>query len=108
MGKPGSGAVAPHQPPEAIAQGKDDEQADAGDDHRIDEAARRSVPGSAAPDEPEVLAGGDQEPEHAAGEEKGDDHGYRPAVALPDPLVDRSEEHTSELQSLRHLVCRLL
>src|SRR5258705_9186367 len=23
-------------------------------------------------------------------------------------LVDRSEEHTSELQSLRHLVCRLL
>src|ERR1035438_1431740 len=31
---------------------------------------------------------------------------------LPDPLagvaVSRSEEHTSELQSLRHLVCRLL
>src|ERR1039458_10514218 len=25
-----------------------------------------------------------------------------------DPLNDRSEEHTSELQSLRHLVCRLL
>src|SRR5258705_4700832 len=25
-----------------------------------------------------------------------------------DPLVKRSEEHTSELQSLRHLVCRLL
>src|SRR5205814_4976706 len=25
-----------------------------------------------------------------------------------DPLVARSEEHTSELQSLRHLVCRLL
>src|SRR5262245_64216023 len=24
------------------------------------------------------------------------------------PLVQRSEEHTSELQSLRHLVCRLL
>src|SRR5262245_64314120 len=24
------------------------------------------------------------------------------------PEVDRSEEHTSELQSLRHLVCRLL
>src|SRR5262245_10328265 len=23
-------------------------------------------------------------------------------------LIDRSEEHTSELQSLRHLVCRLL
>src|SRR5262245_27769546 len=27
---------------------------------------------------------------------------------LPDPPADRSEEHTSELQSLRHLVCRLL
>src|SRR5437899_5235842 len=25
-----------------------------------------------------------------------------------DGLADRSEEHTSELQSLRHLVCRLL
>src|ERR1039458_9216715 len=24
------------------------------------------------------------------------------------PSIDRSEEHTSELQSLRHLVCRLL
>src|SRR5436853_5219131 len=24
------------------------------------------------------------------------------------PIVGRSEEHTSELQSLRHLVCRLL
>src|SRR5437899_6320649 len=30
-------------------------------------------------------------------------HGPRPAVRGP-----RSEEHTSELQSLRHLVCRLL
>src|SRR5262245_63575093 len=28
--------------------------------------------------------------------------------ALPHHLVVRSEEHTSELQSLRHLVCRLL
>src|SRR5262245_64108240 len=26
----------------------------------------------------------------------------------PGPLRPRSEEHTSELQSLRHLVCRLL
>src|ERR1035441_5394684 len=26
---------------------------------------------------------------------------------LPDGTLDRSEEHTSELQSLRHLVCRL-
>src|SRR5258705_3217874 len=30
-------------------------------------------------------------------------------VRLPSPAVPgRSEEHTSELQSLRHLVCRLL
>src|SRR5947199_2194669 len=28
--------------------------------------------------------------------------------ALGDELAARSEEHTSELQSLRHLVCRLL
>src|SRR5205814_7866704 len=28
--------------------------------------------------------------------------------AQPRSLVARSEEHTSELQSLRHLVCRLL
>src|SRR5437899_12750528 len=27
---------------------------------------------------------------------------------LPQEAEDRSEEHTSELQSLRHLVCRLL
>src|SRR5262245_47690589 len=32
-----------------------------------------------------------------------------PTFALPDrPKLTRSEEHTSELQSLRHLVCRLL
>src|SRR5438045_7960497 len=30
------------------------------------------------------------------------------AAADPDCDLDRSEEHTSELQSLRHLVCRLL
>src|SRR5258705_4619225 len=30
------------------------------------------------------------------------------AVVLPTNLTVRSEEHTSELQSLRHLVCRLL
>src|ERR1039458_5117632 len=32
---------------------------------------------------------------------------YRPAAGTVRP-ADRSEEHTSELQSLRHLVCRLL
>src|SRR5205814_8817383 len=31
---------------------------------------------------------------------------HAPACLLP--TSDRSEEHTSELQSLRHLVCRLL
>src|SRR5258705_9398431 len=30
------------------------------------------------------------------------------AVAMVEPKRKRSEEHTSELQSLRHLVCRLL
>src|SRR5436853_4562567 len=46
-------------------------------------------------------------------------HGHRPAEiwphlrAVPQPRAlhatgHRSEEHTSELQSLRHLVCRLL
>src|SRR5262245_63547175 len=29
-------------------------------------------------------------------------------VIAPGPFLTRSEEHTSELQSLRHLVCRLL
>src|SRR5205814_9186481 len=29
-------------------------------------------------------------------------------LGLTKPEADRSEEHTSELQSLRHLVCRLL
>src|SRR5215212_11058954 len=36
--------------------------------------------------------------------------GLDAAVVVPDPgphLPARSEEHTSELQSLRHLVCRL-
>src|ERR1035441_10805934 len=28
--------------------------------------------------------------------------------SVPQHLLQRSEEHTSELQSLRHLVCRLL
>src|SRR5436853_4225172 len=39
-----------------------------------------------------------------------DDAGRRAAHRLPrlPHLFGRSEEHTSELQSLRHLVCRLL
>src|SRR5258705_1124746 len=34
--------------------------------------------------------------------------GTEPVEGTGTPLGDRSEEHTSELQSLRHLVCRLL
>src|SRR5262245_65375078 len=36
-------------------------------------------------------------------QQESEQHAHRAA-----PLVLRSEEHTSELQSLRHLVCRLL
>src|SRR5258705_5681762 len=36
------------------------------------------------------------------------DLGTRGQVAMDNVLEVRSEEHTSELQSLRHLVCRLL
>src|SRR5947199_7113939 len=36
------------------------------------------------------------------------DKGYHPYLALEEGEEPRSEEHTSELQSLRHLVCRLL
>src|SRR2546422_7382957 len=48
---------------------------------------------------------------------RADPHGRRRPVAFPDPLREpgvgpenrpRSEEHTSELQSRLHLVCRLL
>src|SRR5262245_64340816 len=35
-------------------------------------------------------------------------HPDRPAALRHSRPPDRSEEHTSELQSLRHLVCRLL
>src|SRR3989442_10526885 len=34
--------------------------------------------------------------------------GVHCAIQKPDPRVPRSEEHTSELQSRPHLVCRLL
>ena len=37
---------------------------------------------------------------------KSDQRGFESRVAKPEP--DRSEEHTSELQSLVNLVCRLL
>src|SRR3712207_8824056 len=34
--------------------------------------------------------------------------GYDPADGRDDDVVERSEEHTSELQSRQYLVCRLL
>src|SRR5262245_12258777 len=34
--------------------------------------------------------------------------GLMAPAGTPQPIISRSEEHTSELQSLRHLVCRLL
>src|SRR5258705_4837623 len=34
--------------------------------------------------------------------------GRRPVIAAPIAAPRRSEEHTSELQSLKHLLCRLL
>src|ERR1035438_10840335 len=37
-----------------------------------------------------------------------DSEGWFPAPPEYSPAAHRSEEHTSELQSLRHLVCRLL
>src|SRR5258705_4927013 len=37
-----------------------------------------------------------------------DPDGLRPMQTPAARPLDRSEEHTSELQSLRHLVCRLL
>src|SRR5438309_8990049 len=35
-------------------------------------------------------------------------NGSAPAAAIASPISTRSEEHTSELQSQFHLVCRLL
>src|SRR2546422_7433310 len=47
------------------------------------------------------------EHQHAAGDEAGQAERERDADERP-PLRGRSEEHTSELQSRLHLVCRLL
>src|SRR3712207_8544934 len=35
-------------------------------------------------------------------------HHNRRRCQFPEPVLDRSEEHTSELQSRQYLVCRLL
>src|SRR5687767_15665843 len=55
-----------------------------------------------------------QRPQHSAGAAPGPDPGDRPFPGrhlprlLPGERLLRSEEHTSELQSLAYLVCRLL
>src|SRR3712207_7057196 len=43
-----------------------------------------------------------------AGQRGGRAHGLRTGAAVPVRGEDRSEEHTSELQSRQYLVCRLL
>src|SRR5258708_36092839 len=43
-----------------------------------------------------------------SGRDGGRDHVAGKAAGLRDQVGDRSEEHTSELQSPDHLVCRLL
>src|SRR2546425_6815439 len=45
---------------------------------------------------------------HAGKQRKDDAPEDLPSAAAPSPQPDRSEEHTSELQSLAYLVCRLL
>src|SRR5205823_14114228 len=59
---------------------------------------------------------GNDRPRQRAGDRAVDDLGHRRLAHLPEILADpvgdhdrfRSEEHTSELQSLAYLVCRLL
>src|SRR2546425_5877401 len=61
----------------------------------------RAIVGSAGKDERDI-----------AGDYRGDAHGIllhtRVAQGIHDLNRERSEEHTSELQSLAYLVCRLL
>src|SRR2546426_8263205 len=55
-----------------------------------------------------ILLSDHQEHRPAAGAPQGRAVGVRPAAALRGRRPDRSEEHTSELQSPCNLVCRLL
>src|SRR5262245_32274832 len=81
--------------PEHVAHdGEDAVRDDDPDDAQHDRRRRRLSDGSG------VAAG--MHPLHAAGER--DDHAENHALHDAEPDV-RSEEHTSELQSLRHLVC---
>src|ERR1035441_2666025 len=59
--------------------------------------------------EDEISAGAKSPHQPAENVSKQRNHGKRSyLITLARRFVKRSEEHTSELQSLRHLVCRLL
>src|SRR5262245_14799060 len=73
---------------------------------------RRAIPiGSHAPQDLRSPDRAEEQPQdrqqQQAQPQSGRAHVVHPYVAHADPRVVRSEEHTSELQSLRHLVCRL-
>src|ERR1035438_10894812 len=55
-----------------------------------------------------VVVGSNDAKPILAGREMGIERNPARTRVHPIPVVARSEEHTSELQSLRHLVCRLL
>src|SRR5262245_62969203 len=80
------------------------------DANRLERPRRRidprvSLPGNRAPHHVGETAGGLDASRATRLDERPRD---APRVPLFAVLVNRSEEHTSELQSLRHLVCRLL
>src|SRR5262245_65349340 len=63
----------------------------------------------AAAPPPGPLRGADRpRPDRLAGREPSQVLGQEVGAAVAPRRLFRSEEHTSELQSLRHLVCRLL
>src|SRR5258708_11850829 len=76
-------------------------------------AAAAATNGAAAPAEAESEPGADGEavPELAGEDAEGEESSISLAameLALKPKVLERSEEHTSELQSPDHLVCRLL
>src|SRR3712207_7030944 len=68
----------------------------------------RSVDGHGDPDEPGTNPGDDGSDHVAEPSQPLLPPGGVPAGLRADTEVDRSEEHTSELQSRQYLVCRLL
>src|SRR5437899_9048068 len=74
------------------------------------EAGAAAAPGGQAPRDP---SGAEARPSSSPGAPRGDpapmsDDDIQRAIEVLRRRINRSEEHTSELQSLRHLVCRLL